>query len=182
MGGIARVAIDILAAGLGEAANGTISTLATAALAKTAFDMLGGRDVDIQVQGYGVLLASSIEEATKARVDAAAANAECARGDLAYASRTAAIISLCTIAIRTMPKMPEMSTLTTPNRASLPGILLHEYVHLALNTRDIKYSCHPDGVRTIIAQQIGGPGLFSLGNPDTYRCWVEELVVGAPAP
>jgi predicted SprT family Zn-dependent metalloprotease len=74
-----------------------------------------------------------------------------------------------------------MSTLTTPNHASLAGILLHEYTHLSLKTRDQRYSCHPEGARVIL-QQLAGPALLALGNADSYRCWAEEYTVGTPLP
>jgi RHS repeat-associated protein len=180
--GVARLALDAFADELGEGANATIGAVATAALAKTGFDMLGGRNVEIHVEGLGVLLASSLDEAQSSfRADASAASKVCAQGDLAYASRAANAIAICREAIRTMPPLPRMSTLTTPNHASLAGILLHEYTHLSLKTRDQRYSCHPEGARVIL-QQLAGPALLALGNADSYRCWAEEYTVGTPLP
>jgi RHS repeat-associated protein len=176
--GVTRAALDEFAAGLGEGANTTMTMLATAGMAKTAFDMLGGKDVEIHVQGFGVLLASSLDEAqSDIRVDSTAASGACAKGDLAYASRTASAIAMCTKAAA-MPPTPDVSTLTTPNRASIPGILLHEYSHLSLNTRDDRYSCHPEGARLVLTA-LGAGNLRALGNADSYRCWAEDYQVGA---
>jgi RHS repeat-associated protein len=179
VGGIARVALDAFAAGLGEGANAAVSTLATAGMAKIAFDMLGARNVEIHVQGYGVLLAGSLDEAqTQIRTDSRADTA-CARGGLAYAARPSNAIAICRGALA-MPQMPDVSTLTVPGRASLPGILLHEYAHLSLNVPDYRYGCKPEGVRRLITA-LGAPNERGLVNPDNYRCWAEDTQVGALA-
>ena len=143
--GITRATLDIFAAGLGEAANGTITILATAAMAKTAFDMLGGQEAHIQVEGLGVLLASSLSEArSDFRRAADGRRRRLPRWNgLAWASRTEWLITICRSAAK-MPPIPDASTLSTPNRASLAGIVLHEYSHLSVKTRDTRYSCHAD--------------------------------------
>jgi hypothetical protein len=88
-------------------------------------------------------------------------------------------IAICRIAITRLPALPNMSTLTTANHASLAGVLLHEYTHLSIHTTDNRYSCTPEGARLIL-QQLAGPDLLALRNADSYRCWAEEYTVGVP--
>jgi hypothetical protein len=181
VGGIATALLDTFAAGLGEGLNAGMSTLATAGMAKIGFDMLGGRDVQIHLEGYGVLLASSIDEARSEIRAGSQVDAKCRSEPtgLAFAVRPMNLIGVC-LRARAMKPMPSVETLTTPGKASIPGILLHEYAHLSLNVPDYRYGCTPDGVRRLITA-IGAPGLRGLVNPDNYRCWAEDTQVGALA-
>jgi RHS repeat-associated protein len=178
--GGAHLALELYAAEVGEAVNATVSTLASAGMAVTAFNMLGGKDVDIHIEGLGVLLARSLDDAKSSLVADANAGANLCKDEsaLAWATRGTNIITICTRMFG-MPPMPNYSTLTMPGRSSWAGVLLHEYSHISIGTVDNRYNCHPDGARRLLdAAGIGNIG--ALRNADSYRCWGEDTRVGFP--
>ena len=176
VGRLASAAADILAAGLGGGLNSAVDVVAGLAMLKTSFDMLGRNDVYIGIEGVGVLLANSVDEAqNQLRADTSTGNL-CVKkpGEaLAWAIQPSATkkagIELCR-KFFSQPFAPNASTLTTRARASMAGIMLHEYTHLALKTKDAPFDCH-----AVAKSLVPGAALF---NADSYRCWGEDAAIG----
>jgi hypothetical protein len=71
-----------------------------------------------------------------------------------------------------------MSTLTLTGTASLAGMLVHEYSHIAAYTADRKlYGCNK--LRAVALGKLPSvdPGM-GADIADTYRCWAEDTYVG----
>lgn len=178
-GALIAGALDAFAAGLGEALNAGVDILARAAMGVTSFSMLGGKDVDIYIEGVGILLATSIDDAQeRLRADAnGAAARQCAQGDFAYANRATRAIAICRTSMG-FPPLPTTSTLTLTGTASLAGMLVHEYSHIAAYTADRKlYGCNK--LRAVALGMLPSvdPGM-GADIADTYRCWAEDTYVG----
>jgi hypothetical protein len=83
--------------------------------------------------------------------------------------------------------LPTAENLTPQGRASMPGLMVHEFTHISLTTRDDSYQCaltYQDakgatlrGVETTAL--IPGLNLFVA---DAYRCWTEDSAINAPNP
>ena len=143
---------------------------------KTSFDMLSRNDVYIGIEGVGVLLSNSVDEAqNQLRADTSTGNLCVSRPGEALAwaiqpsATTSAAIELCTKFL-SQPFAPNASTLTSRARASMAGIMLHEYTHLSLKTKDAPFDC-PAVARALVP----GAALF---NADSYRCWAEDAAIG----
>ena len=74
-----------------------------------------------------------------------------------------------------MPWVPSPRTLSDPNIGSIPGILLHEYTHLSLGTKDYGYGCQPQTITATLRASIPGG---ELRHADIYRCWAEDVAIG----
>ncbi|MEO8924633.1 MAG: M35 family metallo-endopeptidase [Caldimonas sp.] len=104
-------------------------------------------------------------------------------------SGVARVIELCG-AFFDQPTVPTIVTLTVANKASQVGIMLHEFTHISIGTKDGAYYCRPDSYLSIgpsgsrikfgsaALQFLPGGGLF---NADSYRCWAEDTQVGFSA-
>ena len=177
IGRLASAAADLLVADLGGGLNSAVDIAAGLAMLKTSFDMLSRNDVYIGIEGVGVLLANSVDEAqNQLRAQTTGQPSLCvSKPDeaLAWAIQPSATkkaaVELCT-KFFTQPFAPNASTLTSRAHASMAGIMLHEYTHLALKTGDSKFDC-PSVARSLVP----GAALF---NADSYRCWAEDAAVG----
>lgn len=175
-GGIVGSAIFLVAETLtqGEGYSGKpINFLATLGMLKTAYAMLSsGKEVHIQIQGLGLFISKSIKDSAKAALSKKGPD-KCAKGDaLAWAYKDARPqwIELCQKYF-VQPVLPDPRTMTETGRASMGGIMLHEFTHLAIRTRDDEYECAPKSVLALAMASIPGTALF---NADSYRCWAED--------
>jgi hypothetical protein len=65
------------------------------------------------------------------------------------------------------------------SKASIAGIILHEFSHIVLKTSDYEYSCG-SGTRGLAGglNSSWSRGRQSTDNADTYRCFVEDSAIG----
>ena len=182
---------------LGEAATQAIDLIAAVALTKTAIDMLGGRKVFFGIEGAGILLSEKIGDLKNNFTEDAEFSRKC-KGSSAAAwgylpgpgPNAAAGIELCT-RFFTFPPLPDRSTLKTPGKASMAGLMVHEFAHISIRANDDAYNCvpfyfQPDPKSGKLSLKAGVQALkiipgFGLFTADTYRCWVEDAAVSGGA-
>ena len=71
------------------------------------------------------------------------------------------------------PFVPTSTSITFwGNEPSQPGIMVHEFTHITLKTKDHDYGCKP------ATSLLLSSGKLAVRNADSYRCWTEESVLG----
>jgi RHS repeat-associated protein len=188
-----RRAIDVLEAAnpAFKAVDTGIHVIANLFMAVTAFKMLDGEKVVFYTQA-GFLLSASIDETTRqltlpATASTDFANAKCSlaagqKDPIARAfKRLKPQAVLFCAKYFLMPILPTAATLRAAGKASQPGVMLHEFTHLATNTKDAKYQCTKSGVGSLTEaftlNKVPGVALY---NADSYRCWGEDTAIGSP--
>ncbi|MBX3024521.1 PASTA domain-containing protein [bacterium] len=179
---------------LGSAATGAVEIIAAVALGRAAIDMLNGREIVFTIQGFGLVASGSPGDlAQVTRNEGYSAHCENRVTARAFAVRPVRPggswgIHLCASFFGQTP-MPTAENLTAQGRASMPGLLVHEFMHVISNERigDRTYQCaltYQDAAgrsRAGVEASALVPGA-NLFVADAYRCWVEDAAVGAPNP
>jgi hypothetical protein len=175
---------------LGSAVGTAVDVVATTAMFKTSFDMLGGQPVDFGIQGVGVLTSASVGQAVS-ELKASAYTGNCGNPDSGaayYVPATATsnqTIELCQ-EFFTFPVLPTNATLTVKGAASMAGAMIHEFAHLSFGANDDGYFCNP-GIWALLRNgkfKLTVKGLAKSGRglgllaADSYRCWAEDAELG----
>jgi RHS repeat-associated protein len=143
--------------------SGSVSTVASLLLGRTAIDLLGAAKVDFDL---GTRCRGSLHAAVFF------ANTPGRRVNL---SKKVWDVVLCP-AFFASPPLPKASD-GIDGKPSMAGIMVHEFTHISLRTRDQAYLCDykggfgKRGVLTLL------PG-FAFANADNYRCWVRDAALG----
>ncbi|MEO8306030.1 MAG: RHS repeat-associated core domain-containing protein [Betaproteobacteria bacterium] len=162
----------------GSAVNIGIHLVAEGVMALTAYKLLDGEEITINVEGVGILTSGSAVEAKEQwSLDSGVGN-KCrstVMNALAWAARDAKpqVVELCSLYFF-QPYLPTIQVLTTAGKASMPGIFLHEFTHLAAHTQDNAYECVPTAVLALAKSSTPA----ALANADSYRCWAEAAALG----
>ena len=166
----------------GNAIGKALDVTATLYLASTSLDMLGGRKVDISIAGWGALLAGTgdILDDIKRQQTVAETVGSCKSGTFAMAgtkTTTGVPLSVPVLAVCGaywwQPFVPTSTSITFwGNEPSQPGIMVHEFTHITLKTKDHDYGCKP------ATSLLLSSGKLAVRNADSYRCWTEESVLG----
>ena len=175
--GMIMAAVSSVLPEVGSVVNESVHFVADAVMAVTALKMLNGSTVLIGVQGFGILASNSLAEAQEQwTLNSKYGNACKGSTDLAYAypGTSPPVLELCT-GFFFSPPLPQKGTLLRAGKSSQPGIMLHEFSHLAAGTQDDAYQCHPSTVLTKAKDLKPGAFLF---NADSYRCWAEDSALG----
>jgi RHS repeat-associated protein len=172
-GKVVELILDLVSNGLGETIDSGVEIAASLGMSKMAYDMLGGRTTRIVIQGVGIFLAGSVDEAmSQFKADLRYSTACAKPDDIAFALRSENIIEICTRGL-TMPPLPSAATITRGGYASLPGLFVHEYSHISLGSKDPHYGCTTGAAAYL--RRIPGNALL---NADSYRCWAEDTSTG----
>ena len=175
-GGIIGAGLFAALPEIGSAVSMGAHVIADVVMAATAMKLLLGETIHFKHEGKGILLSGSVDEAQEQwKTDANAANT-CAtrKGEgLAWALRAwkPQIVEFC-VEYFTMPPLPNRDVMTRKGYGSMPGIMLHEFSHLAAGTVDNAYYC---GSNKLLALIGAGTAVF---NADSYRCWAEDVALG----
>lgn len=178
-GGAVGEALDLTLTG-GKAGD-VVQVVAVLALGKVAWEMLGSKEVIFGLHGKGVLWHKNI--GSNPTFNGGSFKSRCEeRPATAYAGFTgsgASMIELCP-KFFTRPPLPTRSSF--PRTWSMAGVMVHEFSHITLRTKDDAYNCvieykDSEGNRQKGALKLlrgNAPG-FALFNADSYRCWVEDV-------
>lgn len=150
-------------------------------MALTAFKLLDNEEINIIVEGVGILTSGSIAQAKEQWALDSNAQNKCRTTVInalawAYRGGKPQTVELCSLFFH-QPYLPTPAVLTTAGHASMPGVLLHEFTHLAVKTRDNAYECAPIPKSVLALVQAANP-IEALANADSYRCWAEAPALG----
>lgn len=159
---------------IGDGVSFGVHAVANGVMALTAYKLLNGETVFFDHEGVGILLSKDVTSAVEQLKKMSNLKpSPCARGDIAAANReTPPRIALCH-KWWFMPTLPNSWVLTLTDYASKPGIMVHEFSHIAARTKDNAYNCGTGKLNRL--KNIPGK---ALRNADSYRCWAEDSALG----